>query len=185
MEFCDDYADDYLGQQVSKLHADRFTDADLICHVDSDCIFIRPTTPDDIAPDGIPRVYTKPVPELPRHWPWTRPTEAFLGWTPTHDFLQCPPFTFPAWLYREVRDFCSKRKHTGIVEWVLSRPARGFSEFNVLGAYAYALHPESFLWLRAAEIGEHERVCHWYWSWGGLDTDTRNELEAILNGRNA
>ena len=30
---CPDYLDDYLGQQVSKLHADEFTDAQLIAHM--------------------------------------------------------------------------------------------------------------------------------------------------------
>src|SRR5437016_2118310 len=36
---CSEYSDDYLGQQVSKLQADEFTDASLIAHVDSDSIF--------------------------------------------------------------------------------------------------------------------------------------------------
>src|SRR4051794_15738935 len=34
--YCDDYADDYIGQQVSKLHADLDTDAAMITHLDSD-----------------------------------------------------------------------------------------------------------------------------------------------------
>src|ERR1700694_677382 len=44
IEFCRDYRDDYLGQQSTKLHADTFTDADFICHVDADCIFVRPAS---------------------------------------------------------------------------------------------------------------------------------------------
>src|SRR2546430_1989099 len=52
VEFCRDYRDDYLGQQATKLRADTFTDADFICHVDSDCIFCRPTAPADLIEEG-------------------------------------------------------------------------------------------------------------------------------------
>lgn len=166
---CPDYDDDYLGQQVTKLYADLLTDSDLICHVDSDCIFRRPTTPDDLAPGGVPRIYSRPVEELPRHWPWTAPTDEFLGWATTHDFMQCPPFTYPAWLYREVREWSMKTKGVELAEWVLRRPPRGFSEFNVLGAYAYTKFPQHFIWTRACDIGEEERTCSWFWSWEGVD----------------
>src|SRR4051812_367004 len=47
IEFCRDYRDDYLGQQATKLHAETFTDADFISHVDADCIFVRPASPED------------------------------------------------------------------------------------------------------------------------------------------
>lgn len=178
-EVCEDYADDYLGQQVTKLHADAFTDADLICHVDSDCIFERLTTPDDVAPLGRPRVYTHPTATLPRHWPWTAPTASFMGETPTHDFMQCPPFVFPRWLYGRLRAFCVARHGVSLGTWVLSCPARGFSEFNALGAYAHAHHPEQFVWVRSIDIGEAERSCRWYCSWDRIDAATRRELEAL------
>ena len=181
LELCQDYHDDYLGQQVSKLYADRISDATLICHVDSDCIFRRLTTPDDLAPGGMPRVYTRPINHLPRHWPWVKPTEEFLGWRPTHDFLQCPPFTFPRWLYQELRDWTLNAKRVSLAEWVLSRPPRGFSEFNVLAAYAYEHHREQFLWTRAADIGAEERSCQWYWSWGGLDATIRSEINDLID----
>lgn len=181
LELCPDYPDDYLGQQVTKLHADELSDAELICHVDSDCIFRCRTQPQDLAPGGRPRVYTRPVEELPRHWPWTRPTEEFLGWRPTHDFLQCPPFTFPRWLYPRVRERAVETKDVPLSEWVLSRPPRGFSEFNVLAAYAYRFHPEDFVWTRGRDIGAEERRCHWYWSWGGLDAATRREIEGLID----
>jgi hypothetical protein len=180
LEFCEEYHDDYLGQQVSKLHADQLSDAEMICHVDSDCIFRRSTTPDELAPFGKPRIFTRPVYDLPRHWPWLQPTEEFLGWRPTHDFLQCPPFTFPRWLYPCIRDLAVQSKGMSLADWVLSRPSRGFSEFNVLAAYAYAHHREQFVWTRAEDIGAEERVCRWYWSWGGLDAATRSEIEHLI-----
>ena len=41
VQSCGDFADDYVGQQVTKLHADLYTDADIIFHLDSDQIYRR------------------------------------------------------------------------------------------------------------------------------------------------
>jgi hypothetical protein len=177
---CPDYADDYLGQQVSKMYADTVTDADLICHVDSDCIFQRPTSPEDLAPGGKPRVFTRPVDELPRTRPWIASTEEFLRSRPSHDFMQQPPFTFPSWLYAELRTWSRTTHGVELADWILARPARGFSEFNVLGAFAYTHHRDAFIWTRIADIGAEEPVCRWYWSWGRIDNATSHELRARL-----
>lgn len=173
---CPDYPDDYLGQQVSKLHADQLTDAELICHVDSDCIFSRRTCPEDLAPGGRPRIFTRPQAELARTSPWRQPTAEFLGWMPTHDFMQLPPFTYPAWLYPRVREWSVRRSGVDLTQWVLSRPPRGFSEFNVLGAFAYEQYRDDFVWVRAADIGAEEATCRWYWSRDGVDEQTRREV---------
>ena len=104
IEFCRDYRDDYLGQQVTKLLADSFTDSDYICHVDSDCIFFRQTSPEDFIIDSKPRIFKRPCALLGQHQPWQRPVEKFLGWSVPDDFMQCPPFVFPRWLYQQVRE---------------------------------------------------------------------------------
>ena len=39
---CEEYEDDYIGQQIAKLNADNYTDAPLIAHIDSDCMFCAP-----------------------------------------------------------------------------------------------------------------------------------------------
>jgi hypothetical protein len=161
---CTDFSDDYLGQQVTKLNVDRESDAEFICHVDADCVFTREACPADLIIDGRPRIYVRRVSDLPRHWPWTAPTADFLGEMPTHDFMQCPPFVYPAWLYSKLREWTQRAKGVSLDEWVLSRPPRGFSEFNALGAFAYSCFPDRFIWIRADDIGEEERACHWFWS---------------------
>ncbi|MEU1817001.1 hypothetical protein ABZ543_17660 [Streptomyces roseifaciens] len=49
---CPDYAEDYLGQQVTKVLADRLTDADFIAHLDSDCVIRRVRDPPPHEPGG-------------------------------------------------------------------------------------------------------------------------------------
>jgi len=181
LELCRDYRDDYLGQQATKLDADRLSDADYICHVDADCIFDRATTPEDLVAGGRPRVVMRPYASLGRHWPWRRPTEAFLGWEVTHDFMQRPPFTYPRSIYGEVREHARAVHRMELETYVTTRPPRGFSEFNVLGAYAHARHREQFDWIDSAVEDPGAGPCRWYWSWGGLDPSTRREIGAIVN----
>ncbi|MGW3199158.1 hypothetical protein ACWDBD_32250 [Streptomyces sp. NPDC001118] len=182
LEVCPDYPDDYLGQQVSKVHADHFTAAELICHVDSDVVFTRPVSPADLLDGGRPWIVRRPVAGLGRHRPWLAPTEAFLGHAPAYDFMQQPPFTYPRWLYEEVRALCLGRHGIPLDRYVVSRSPRGFSEFNVLGAHAFAAHRTSFAWYDA-DSGPVPQLCTWYWSRGGIDARLRRELESACGGQ--
>lgn len=185
LELCPNYTDDYLGQQVTKLSADVHTDADFICHVDSDCIFCTPTEPHDLLLAGKPRIVTRPYALLDRHWPWRGPTEAFLGREVTHDFMQRPPFVFPRWIYEQLREYTVRNHGIDLERYVLSRPARGFSEFNALGAYAYAYHADRFGWVDGSVADPGAPICRWYWSWGGLDAATLHELELLARNGEA
>ncbi|MGW4163625.1 hypothetical protein [Streptomyces sp. NPDC004788] len=202
---CPDYRDDYLGQQVSKLYADEFTDADLICHVDSDVVFTRPVSPADLLDAGRPWIVRRAVSRLGRHRPWLAPTEEFLGRPVAYDFMQQPPFTYPRWLYPEVRALSLARHGIPLDRYVAGRPPRGFSEFNVLGAHAYAAHRTEFAWYDADADAETDsdadaetdsdadagaetdavrvrRLCRWYWSRGGIDAVLRRELQEVTGG---
>jgi hypothetical protein len=181
LEICPNYRDDYLGQQVSKLYADELTDADLISHVDSDVVFVRPTIPNDLLDAGRPRIIRRDVGRLGRHRPWLASTERFLGLPVAYDFMQQPPFTYPRWLYPRVRAHCLTRHGMSLERYVTNRPPRGFSEFNVLGAYAEAYHPTAFAW-REASMYQEPPFCRWYWSREGLDVARRRELDGLLAG---
>jgi hypothetical protein len=180
IEFCGNYRDDYLGQQASKLLADNFTDADYVCHVDSDCIFDRPTTPLDLMLDGRPRMLKRPSAQLGRAYPWRKPTEKFLGWSVTDDFMQQQPFLFPRWLYPAVRRHALAVHGCDIETYIESQPPRGFSEYNVLGAFAWAYHRERFAWIDTSRAPPGPPHCRWYWSWGGLDAGTAAEIRQII-----
>lgn len=177
---CRDYRDDYLGQQATKLQADRFTDADYVCHIDSDCIFWRRTTPDDLCAGAKVRVLMRPSAPLGRHYPWRLPTENFLGWDVGYDYMCHPPFTFPRWLYAAVRDHAVAVHGVDIESYLDAQPSRGFSEFNTLAAFAYRYHRERFTWIDVTAQAPAPPLCEWFWSWGGIDPDTRRRLEAIL-----
>jgi len=183
IQFCRDYKDDYLGQQVTKLLADEFTDADYICHVDADCIFHRQTSPADFIRDGKPLIIKRPCELLSPYRPWQKTVEKFLGWSVFDDFMQQPPFVFPRWLYPQVREHSVTTHGVDLEAYVTAQPPRGFSEFNVLGAIAWKKYSESFVWVDASAESSGELHCCWYWSWGGLDGVIKAEIAEILNAR--
>jgi hypothetical protein len=182
IEFCRDYRDDYLGQQVTKLLADTFSEADYICHVDSDCVFCRPTSPADFIVAGKPRILMQSNALLGRHRPWQKPTETFLGCQVLDDFMRHPPFTFPRSLYSHLRQHVLAAHGMDIESYILAQPPRGFSEFNVLGAFAWQYHHDQFLWVDTAVSSPPDPNCRWYWSWGGIDPATRKEIQDLLDG---
>lgn len=179
--WCPDYADDYLGQQVTKLHADALTDADYVCHVDSDCVFERCTEPADLIDgEGRPRVRMAPYRVLDRHVPWKALTEGFLGMKVEYEFMRDPPYTFPRWIYPALRDYAWSRHGVSLESYILSRPPRGFSEQNALAAYAYGHHRDAFTWHDVAADSAPGPPCRAYWSWAGVDESTAHELDQLL-----
>ena len=177
---CEDFKDDYLGQQVSKLYVDQVSDAEFICHLDSDCIFRRPISNMQLVLGGKPICYFRSIKELSRHYPWKEPTENILGLKVQYDFMQSPPFCYPRWLYKNVRNWCLQSKGMSLKSWILSRPPRGFSEFNYLGAYCYQHHPNAMHWMPISESNVQERFCEWYWSWERINNQRRETLEKTL-----
>jgi len=176
---CPDYRDDYLGQQVTKLTADTFSDADYICHIDSDCVFTRPTSPDDLFEGGKPVVLMTPYSALDRHVPWRELTERALEREVPWEFMRMPPYTFPRWIYGAFREHLAAVHGRPLEDYVLSQPARGFSEFNALGAFAYLYHRDCFAW-RTVDAAPPDSPCEAFWSWGGVDSATRGRLERLL-----
>jgi|SRR5450631_688851 hypothetical protein len=176
IKFSRNYADDYLGQQATKLLGDTFTDAEYICHVDSDCVFCRPTSPEDLITDGKPHILKCPCDLLSRRRPWRRPTEKFLGWKVSDDFMQQPPFVFPRWIYPEVRNHAIRAHGLDLETYVTSQVPRGFSEFNVLGAFAWERYHERIIWIDTSVSPAGEPHCRWYWSWGGISEVIRTEI---------
>ena len=165
---CEDFADDYLGQQITKLHADRYSDADLICHVDSDCLFRRRTAPKDFFSNGkivVPMVSYR---AFPQERGWQKLAEKFMCCQVEYDFMRRQPFLFPRWLYGAMRDHAQHLHNQSLYDYVISQPPGGFSEYNALGAFAYYFHCDEFVWSERTTWIPDESICRWFRSWGDL-----------------
>jgi hypothetical protein len=178
--FCPDYADDYLGQQVTKLYADTITDADYILHIDSDCTFHKPVRPTDFFSHGRPELMITPNAFFHVNPPWQRETERALGFAVEYDYMRRHPHVYPRWLYGELRDYIRAHHGRELADYILAQGPMGFSEFNAIGALAHRRYPEEFSWEQWRSSDYDEKFCRIHWSWGGLTAEIREELEAIL-----
>jgi hypothetical protein len=180
VEVCRDFPDDYLGQQVTKLHADLLTDADLIAHLDSDCVVRRPLRPSDLCdPAGRPRIAITPLSSFGGRGPWQEATERFLGWPVAFDYMRRQPLIFPRWLYAELRRHAEAAHGVVLEDYVLARGPMDFSEFNALGALAHRRHPERFAWEIGPSASYDETYARAFWSWEGITPASERELRAL------
>jgi hypothetical protein len=177
---CEDFADDYLGQQISKLQADEYSDADFICHIDSDCLFRQSSTPQDFFYGGKVVIPITSYKRLPNAIGWRRLNESFMQRAIEYDFMRRQPLIFPRWLYPALRSHVAVLHQRSLYHYVMSQPSRGFSEYNALGALAYYFYNDAFVWRERDQCEPDESVCRWFWSWGGLSATIQDEIDAIL-----
>lgn len=171
---CPVYADDYIGQQITKLMADTYSDADYIMHVDSDLIFLQDVTPDMFIVDGKPIIYHEPYSVVGME-PWYPIVSEVLGWNPEHEFMRRFPFVYPRWLYGDLRKYLETRFSNTLENYVSSRPYRSFTEFNIIGEFAWKMHHDKFTWRNPHEDPTYVKQ---FRSWDGIDRYV-DELEKL------
>jgi hypothetical protein len=139
----------YLAQQVTKLHADQYTDADMILVTDSDTLFIEPVTPESFMRDGKPMWFMTPFDDQMLAHPGTRKwfevMSGFLGADPTHEFMRRQPFMFPREVLPAIREFCWTKFGRTLEQYIMESGA--FSEWNALGYYCRTHHYDKFTWI--------------------------------------
>ncbi len=131
----------HLDHQRMKSRADEVCpDADLILHVDSDCVFTERASPDDYLLRGRPVHVVKPYASFKSALPpWRACTEAAVGWAVHHETMCRLPILHWRDLYSALRTRVETVHGRPFDEYVLSCAPTfpwGFSEFNALGQLA-------------------------------------------------
>jgi len=162
----------YLAQQVTKLYADEYCNADFICHVDSDCIFNVPLNVEDLIVDGKPVYLVEDGVESP----WPPIMRKALGWDTKTDYMRRHPFVFPRPLYSEFRAWMKRKHEMELKDYIGSQPRHEFSEFNTFGAWCDRYRHDQFEWKHPSEFPTYLLQ---FWSYGGVEKH-RQEIEKIL-----
>lgn len=168
----------YIDQQLTKLLAHTYTASQYITYVDSDCIFTQPCDVTDLFKDGCPVLLKTPYAQFSTSdnvYKWKGITQHFVGYHVDYEYMRRFPLTF------------DRRTLVGIANdypWLhrdaVKIPDNGFSEFNIMGAYADKYHPYLYSWVDTATDPLPELYCKQYWSWGGLTDVIRDEIEEVL-----
>jgi hypothetical protein len=170
----------YLQQQVDKLHADTCTDADYVLITDSDTLFVKPVTPETYFRDGKPIwLHTPWTPEMLASdvTVWYEVMRNFSGVAPTSEFMRRQPFMLPAWLLKDLRQWCVFQHTRALADYVMN--SGRFSEFNVLGHHAWRFHHNRFHWIDTSKDELPELTVRQFWSHDPIEKNLE-EINRIL-----
>jgi hypothetical protein len=177
---CHDYENDYIGQQITKLYADTYSDAEVILHLDSDHVFVAPCDlQDQLFEAGKLRMEFDSSERRPLADGWRRCPAVFLGRAVPLDVTGSPPVAFPRHLYSEVRRFCEQTHGLSIQDYTSTTRSDRFSEFAVLRGYALVSEPGLYAWVDTSTHG-FIPACRRFWSRAQTPGSVRRELPEAL-----
>lgn len=168
----------YLGQQVSKLSADKYIESDYILFFDSDCFMLKPNAPADWFSGGKIVHLITPWDHVGDARMWKAPTEKALGFEARYETMRRLPLLFPRWIVRHCREHIERVHAKPIRQYILEQPA--FSEFNALGTYAMVMEPQQFKFLDTTQNPLPDMIAIQRWSYGGLTDDIKKQMEEAL-----
>jgi len=173
----------YMSQQVAKMNADNHTPADFILHLDSDCVFTEPVTPETFMQDGKPRWLMTPWKDcFESKRIWFHVIAKAIQDCPQHEFMRRHGLVIPRWAYGEFRAFIEKTHGIPLDAYVMNQPGHEFSEFNCIGFWLWLYHRDKIHWHDTSTDGIPPCPIEQSWSWqeGGMTQEERNKMELLL-----
>jgi len=142
----------YVRQQYMKYFMDEYLDdSDYVCSVDSDNIFNNYNKPSCFFKNGLPVIGMQKWSDMPNE-SFKQCTNETLGFDSKYNFMRRMPLVYPLWLFKEVRDYIETEHNQSFLSYFEN--LKYTSEYNILGAYAYKFHRNSFYWIDVIEDKE-------------------------------
>lgn len=165
--------------------------AEFILHMDPDCLFCKPTTPEDYFVDDKPVLVIEPYSVLEKKHParfnWKRVTEEALKFDCQYETMCRHPAVHYKETYYLMRGHIECVHNTPFIDFVLKQKnsyPQGFGEFNTLGAYAYKFFNDHYHWIdRGDNDNKNDPVSHvWQgWSYTGVHgPENKAKVKEIL-----
>lgn len=175
----------FMGHLWAKLTADKFCKGDVIVTVDSDCVFIAPTTPQTfLTPEGKCVNLCQKYASLGNTVPWQHDTERVLGRKVEYETMRRHGNCYPRELFQKLRDHIEVVMRRPLKELLELVPGRGskstfqaFSEFNSAGAYGMYFMPDHFKFIDVEAEQEPENTIKQFWS---LNRPTHPDARKVL-----
>lgn len=187
-----------LQHMVVMAMADQFLPAatKYVMHLDADCIYHTPTTPEDYflndKPVYLVRSWHSLVTEDPKNpgskcisdcMQWRGPTEFQLGFR-TEMYTMCRhPTVLPMFFYGPYRTHIERLHRQSFQQFMLS----GRNEFpqdrmdwTAMGAFAFHQMPAAFSWYDIGRFSPPKDRQKAYWSHGGISAEVKQELEGFI-----
>jgi FkbM family methyltransferase len=171
----------HLAQNLAKCNADKYcTNADFICHIDSDCVFTDPVTPDVLFHNGKPLLLCRTYDSLASDVGhsanarlWQPGVQDALGFKPQWETMAALPIVHPRWIYSKMRTAVEANTRKEFKTYVYGcKPdwPYGFCEFNTIGAFALANHADAYASHETTKLGFPDFKFRQMHSHSGIDT---------------
>lgn len=169
----------WIAQQIMKIAATARASAEIVAHIDSDNVFIRPLKLEHLARDGKVRVYRNPeMVDLETHRVWQEAAGRLLGLPPSRYYGGEYINPFVVWRRSVIQGMIERIEAVAGRDWrvVLARTPH-FAEYVLYGVYA-----DQVLGLDAAGLmAEDFTLCHA--RWGDEFEDAEDEAAFIRSLR--
>ncbi len=175
---------DYVGQQISKLYADIWSDAEYFYYVDSDCIFYKEV-------DIIESYFNDRKPIIWKdYWKdsgpaicW-QPCLKYLDLNTEFEFMRRLPQVYPSKCLKDIRRYIEEKTGKDFINGcIFIFEKYKFSEFNIMGSFIYNFDPEivNFIFSK-----ENNKTIYAKQFWSGenpkkLISDIKNLLKISIN----
>lgn len=177
---CPDYKDDYLGQQITKICADQYSDADYIMFGDSDTLITQPLKPEYLFREDKPIILKTSYEKIGNTVPWKSVTQKALGFDVQFEFMRRHPFLYRSDTLKEFRAYMKQLHGKEVGEYINKQPDRAFSEFNAIGAFADKFEHDKYYFQDTETEPLPPLYVRQFWSWGGITNEVLEELNNIL-----
>ena len=176
IHYVKEYGSGYLFQQWCKITAHKYSDADFIMFSDSDCIFDHEINLQDFVKDEKPEIlYTD----------YSKVGDAICWKQPTVDVIKMPvqyEFMWRNCLIYHKSTLINIEKFEPNLEYVIMTGER-FSEFNVIGAYAFNYERENYNFINTDNWTYTEPKGIQLWSLATKDNEN-GEYQRIIDTLN-
>lgn len=154
------------------MQADQWSDADLILHTDSDCVFTEPVTPEDYIQDGKPVLMygdfewlcTTQQANLRM---WQEVTINAIGAPVPVETMRRHPAVHCRDLYQKAREAIERHTGKGLVEFMRAQRnefPQSFCEFVTLGNVAWREMKDRYHWIDQQRDGFPPQKINQAWS---------------------
>ncbi len=170
----------YIGMTM-----DKYVTEELVCNIDSDCIFTRPSTAMDFTHRGSPIIWMDTFSHLHQirdgdAYAWDgykQVIQECLGYDSEYEYMQRHPFIYYLSSIQETRDEIEKRTGVPLLQVMERYPANIFSEFNLFGAFEHMRRQrDRYYFMFKHELEGEERVLQFH-SWSQTPASKRLEIE--------
>lgn len=144
IHYVKEYGNKYLFQQVCKMNAHKYCDAEFILFSDSDCIFTYPIDLRDFVKDGKPEILFTDYAQIEDAQIWKDPTESVMGEEVKFEYMRRNCLVYHRTTLENINKWQPKLE-------VIMMGAELFSEFNFLGAWAYRYERDKYNFINTDE----------------------------------